>query len=70
MASTTTPFVSEAERRKWQHLKDEGTITQEQYDARHAATGPGNLPERGKPRTRTVGASRSTAAAQIGKTRY
>lgn len=70
MASSSVPFVSEAERRKWGYLKDQGHITQDQYDARQQATGSGNLPERAKPRKHSVGASRSTDAAKIGKTRY
>jgi hypothetical protein len=62
-------FVSLAQRRKWEQLRDEGRVTVEQFQARELET-PADVPERASPRTRTVGASRSTDAAQVGKTRY
>jgi hypothetical protein len=62
-------FRSQAQRKKWGELVSEGKVTQEQYNAREMDTPP-DVPERTTPRVRTVGASRSTDAAQVGKTRY
>jgi len=62
-------FVSLAQRRHWEQMVDEGKITQGQFDARAAET-PDDIPERATPRVHTRGASRSTDAAQVGKTRY
>ena len=60
-------FVSHAQRRKWEQLRDEGRVTSDQFAARESET-PKNLPERAKPRIRTVGASRAAATAT--KPRY
>ena len=62
-------FKSKAQTRKWEQLRDEGRVTPEQFDARQAVT-PADIPERTTPRRHTVGPSRSTDAAQPGKTRY
>ncbi len=62
-------FKSQAQREKWLQLVQDGKVTQEQFDARALDT-PDDIPERASPRVRTVGASRSTDAAQMGKTRY
>lgn len=64
------PFRSEAQRRMWQQLVSEGKLTQEQFTAREAETGGVALPERAKPRRRTVGPSRAPDAAKINDTRY
>ena len=64
------PFASEAQRRKWQQLRDEGRVSAEQYDERAELSGNQSLPERAAPRVRTVGPSRSADAAKLGKTRY
>lgn len=65
-----SPFISKAQRDKWQQLVEEGHITQAQYDARQKATGDISLPPRAKPRHRTVGASRAPAEAKINNRRY
>jgi hypothetical protein len=70
VSAVTRPFMSEAQRRKWQQLRDEGRVTSEQYDDRAARTGTTSLPERAAPRVRTVGPSRAPDAAKFGKTRY
>jgi len=62
-------FKSKAQAAKWRQLLDEGKVTQEQFDLRQLQTLP-DIPERTSPRHRTVGPSRSTDAAQPGKTRY
>lgn len=62
-------FKSKAQERKWEQLRDEGRVTDEQFQARKQSTLP-DVPERTTPRHRTVGPSRSTDAAQRGKTRY
>lgn len=62
-------FVSIAQRRHWIQMVDEGKVTQDQFDARESET-PQDIPERATPRVHTRGASRSTDAAQIDKTRY
>lgn len=62
-------FVSQAQRRKWEQLVNEGRVTQEQFDARELETDE-TIPERAKPRKRTVGPSRSADAAKINDTRY
>jgi hypothetical protein len=64
------PFVSEAQREKWQQLLDEGRVTQAQYDERDTLTGDTALPPRAAPRVRTVGPSRSADAAKLGDQRY
>lgn len=46
MASEIKPFVSEAQRRKFQELVKSGKIKQEVYDAMQQATGDKPLPER------------------------
>lgn len=63
------PFKSEAQRKKWEQLVNEGRVTQEQFDSR-ASLSPPNLPERAAPRKRTVGPSRSADAYKIGDQRY
>lgn len=62
-------FKSEAQRQKWKELLSEGRVSQEQFDQRELDTEP-DIPERARPRNRTVGPSRSTDAAKVGKTRY
>jgi hypothetical protein len=64
----STPFASDAQRQKWRQLVDEGKITQEQFDAREAATGSMQLPSRARP-VKTTG-RRTTDAAPPGKTLY
>lgn len=64
------PFVSRAQREKWQQMVDEGRISQDQYDARDHATGDVALPDRATPRRRTVGASRAPAEAKLNDRRY
>lgn len=63
-------FQSEAQRRKWEQLVNEGRVSQAQFDERAKETGDTQLPERAAPRKRTVGASRAPDAAQFGKTLY
>lgn len=63
-------FQSKAQREKWLQLKNEGHVSQAQFDQREADTDFTNLPERATPRVRTVGPSRSTDAAKLGNTRY
>ena len=47
-----SPFVSTAQRQKWQELVRTGKKDQSEFDAKLAATGGANLPARaGKPRT-------------------
>jgi hypothetical protein len=62
-------FVSQAQRKKWQQLVNDGRVTQEQYDVREKAS-PRSLPVRATPRTRTVGPSRSADAAKLNDRRY
>lgn len=62
-------FKSEAQRKKWGQLVNEGRVSQAQFDAREEQS-PKNLPERTTPRTRTVGPSRSAEAAKINDRRY
>lgn len=62
-------FVSEAQRRKWIQLLNEGRVTQAQFDARENASDE-SLPERATPRHRTVGPSRAPDAQKFGNTRY
>lgn len=65
------PFLSAAQRLKWIQLVAEGKVTQAQFDAKDSATDKkASLPERTASRKRTVGASRSAAEAQFGKSRY
>ena len=63
-------FRSEAQRRKWSQLVSEGTVTQDQFAVRELETAGVALPERTKPRRRTVGPSRAPDAAKINNTRY
>lgn len=64
------PFVSVAQREKWEQLVKEGRLTQQQFDERAALTGTTPLPERASPRVRTVGPSRAADAAKLGDQRY
>jgi hypothetical protein len=46
-----SPFVSTAQRQKWQELVRTGKKSQADFDARETATGGANLPARaGKPK--------------------
>jgi hypothetical protein len=62
-------FKSEAQRKKWKQLVNEGRVSQDQYDAREEES-PASLPERASPRKRTVGPSRAPDASKINDTRY
>ena len=64
------PFASEAQRRKWQQLRNDGRVSDAQYAERERLSGDQRLPERAAPRVRTVGPSRAPDAAKFGKTRY
>ena len=62
-------FKSEAQRKKWKQLVNEGRVSQAQYDAREEDS-PDKLPSRATPRKRTVGPSRAPDAAKINDRRY
>lgn len=64
------PWKSQAQRKKWEQLVNEGRVTQEQFDTRERETGNLSLPERATPRKRTVGQSRSAAEAKFNDRRY
>jgi len=66
----TRAFSSKAQRQKWTEMVDEGRVTQAQFDQREQLTGDTPLPERAKPRVRTVGPSRSADASKINDQRY
>jgi hypothetical protein len=62
------PFKSKAQRRKFAELLVKGKITPEQFEEWNRETGSAELPERVKPKKRTVKTRKKSAAKHPRKT--